>query len=244
MSMFIGVNKVKQKFPEDDDALKEPNPALRELKIRQRFKQMGLLDNVSNMMTDEILKGFATKYIGNPPRDNINTVQINSIKDTGKKLSKIKIFDCGIIASRYGKRIIITGEGTYFNSISQDNVLEIVDYDPSRRFLLALGHTSCSPPNETPIIWHALYNIPDIEAAIMIHYDNIQDINKVNNEENIVDIKILDLNNLLNTLGILKNNNYILLENKGVLAIGKNLDEAYNLIKKIFEDIIDKESKD
>jgi hypothetical protein len=57
-----------------------------------------------------------------------------------------------IISQRYGKRILINSIGKELN---KEDFLEIVDYDPVRRVLLAMG--TKEPRIETPLHWFVHY---------------------------------------------------------------------------------------
>jgi len=151
----------------------------------------------------------------------------------GKKLDGIidKNFDCSISLS-YGKRVIITANNVNAKQINQEDIVEIIDYDPIKNNTLIIGKKN--PSFETPVHWIIQKARTDVNAVVEISskYLYEQNCNNLPVTDDIATIgTIKRVKNILKTL---QKSKIICIKNEGLLVVGLHLKEIEDsLIKTI-----------
>ena len=123
-----------------------------------------------------------------------------------------------IISMRYGKRILINSS-MQKNCLKIDDFLEIVDYDPVKNILVAIG--PAVPLNETPL--HFLIHNARREVNSIIQINNKKIIENLDNREKLVEEKDNYLEQAKEILTVLRDNEYVIIKSKGLIVTGKNI---------------------
>ena len=174
---------------------------------------------------------FKTFYVS---KENSSCPLIPEIMKIGKKIEEKPFFEKKediIISSRYGQRIISNIVGNNFEEIKKEDFIEIVDYNPVTKALLAIGKKD--PRMETPIHWTILHAKKEINIIVQI---NIKDISKkiLKNMEKMKKPKVEEVLEISKKiLKKLRNQNIITIEDHGLIIVGKTFSEIENKIKKI-----------
>ena len=163
--------------------------------------------NISNFQTF-----YVSKEVSNCPL----------VADIFKFIKKSKDITISSISLRYGKRVLINTKNTDFKEIEKEDFIEIVDYDPFKNVLLVMGPGE--PVIDTPLHWFIHHAREDVNAVLIINKDSTENIDKklpvINKNGGIWPIeKIKEI------LGLLRNSKTIVIKNKGLLLVGKNIDE-------------------
>ena len=178
---------------------------------------------------------FQTFFVS---REQSNCPLITDIARLGKELKDSDILEnvtSVIVSLGYGKRILINSDYTDFTKIKRENLLEIVDYDPVKKVLLAIG--SGEPPIETPVHWMIHHARDDVNAIVQINNEELSKklAKKYPATEGEKPSGTLDLaKEILKTLRTSKN---IVIKNKGILFVGNNVKEVESTVLKICEDL-------
>jgi len=162
---------------------------------------------------------------------------ISNIARFGKKLKDLDIinqFTLLIVSMEYGKRMLINNNYTDFGKIKIENFLEIVDYNPVKRILLAIGPGEILI--ETPVHWIIHHARKDVNVIVQINDERL--IEKIVKKYPITEQEkpsgTIDLaKELLKTL---RTANSIIIKNKGILFVGNNLKEVENRVIKLYEE--------
>jgi len=155
--------------------------------------------------------------------EEVRNSLIEEIKKVGKKLKEKGYITetYGNISVRYGKRMIITATNSDLGNLSNDDFVEVIDYNPATNIAMVIG--TKKPSRETPMHW-LLYSRDDINAIIHTHkiFDGIP----TTKEEKPAGSLELAFE-ALKTIG---NNKLINLKNHGSIAVGRTLQEAMEVI--------------
>jgi ribulose-5-phosphate 4-epimerase/fuculose-1-phosphate aldolase len=170
-------------------------------------------------------------------KEHSNCPLISNIVRLGKKLKDLEILDqftSLIVSIKYGKRILINNNYTNLGKIKRENFLEIIDYNPINRILLAIGPGEILI--ETPIHWIIHHARKDVNVIVQINDKRL--IEKIVKKYPITKQEqssgALDLaKELLKTLRLADT---IIIKNKGILFIGNNLKEVESRILKLYEE--------
>jgi hypothetical protein len=182
-----------------------------------------------NIMTIPFQTFFVSKEISNCPLTT-------DIIKFGKKLDEFGILKDGEcnISLAFGKRILINAKKVDIENLKQQDIIEIVDYDPIKNVILIIGKKS--PGIETPVHWIIQKARHDVNAILQITSKNLYD-HLINDfpttEEKAPKGSIEQAKQILKALRTGKN---ILIKNEGVLLVGFNLKEIEDSLPKMFED--------
>ena len=169
---------------------------------------------------------FQTFYVS---KEKSNCPLIADALRIGKRIKEKGISDI-IISQRYGKRILINTLGEDEEE-SRDNFLEIVDYDPIKKIVLAMGVKK--PRIETSLHWFIHHARDEINAVVQI---NDQDAAK--KFKNLTETKnecvIGTIEQIKEVMKGLRNNNKIIIKNQGTIFVGRSIKEVE---KQIMESI-------
>ena len=136
----------------------------------------------------------------------------------------------GTISLGYGKRVIIPGNDFKLDELKREDFLEIVDYDPVKRIVLAIGRNQ--PCIETPVHWLIHHARDDVNAIIQLNGKNV--IKKLSTAfpttEKECPPGTLDLAKEI--LKLLRTNKNIIIKDTGALFVGANIKEVENSVLK------------
>ena len=177
---------------------------------------------------------FQTIFVS---KEHSNCPLISNIVRLGKKLKDLDILDqftSVIFSIKYGKRILINSNYTDLGKIKRENFLEIVDYNPINRILLAIGLGELLI--ETPVHWIIHHARKDVNVIVQINDERL--IKKIVKKYPITKQEqpsgTLDLaKELLKTL---RSADTIIIKNKGILFVGNNLKEVEIKVLKLYEE--------
>ena len=153
-----------------------------------------------------------------------------------KKIDKIGVLEnstCSI-SLNYGKRILINAENVDFKSMKHQDIIEIVDYDPIKNIILAIGKRN--PCMETPVHWIIQKARADVNAVIQITNKEIYE--KFCDELPVTDNEVPQgtLELAKEVLKTLRNSKNILIKNNGILSVGFSLKEIEDSFSKMLGD--------
>ena len=170
---------------------------------------------------------FQTFFVS---REQSNCPLIPDIVRFGKKLKDIGLLESintTVVSIKYGKRLLINGSGSNFGEIEIDDILEIVDYDPVKKVILAMGPKT--PHVETPVHWLIHHARDDVNAIIFFNSRNLAERfgNKLPATEKEKPSGTFELAKEI--LKALRTSKKIVIKNNGVLFVGISLKEAEDL---------------
>ena len=132
------------------------------------------------------------------------------------------------ISFSYGKRMLINASKVNLTNISTQDIIEIVDYDPVKNNILAMGKQN--PAIDTPVHWIIHHARDDVNAVVQLKGEDI--VKKFSNKIPMTRIEYpsgtVELaKEILKTLKVSKK---IVIKNSGCFFVGINLNEVENLI--------------
>ncbi len=133
-----------------------------------------------------------------------------------------------IISISFGKRLLVTNNNINIEKINQEDIVEVVDYNPIKKIVLVIGQKD--PNIQTPVHWLIHHARNDIHAIVQVNDKEL--IKKFTNNYPTTEIEFpsgsLDLaKEILKKLKISKN---IIIKNSGCLYTGMNLKEIEKVI--------------
>lgn len=149
-----------------------------------------------------------------------------------------KLGEAGLVASAEGNisarcriGIAITAGGSRLDALSPDDIVSVTDYDPSRGIVFASG--AKEPSSETPMHFLAHRQFPEIGGIVHIHHDRtVKEAEAHPDRYNLTD-KFAPYGTLELALGVLKalrRGRFVVMRRHGILAAGKDLDDALETI--------------
>lgn len=156
-------------------------------------------------------------------------VEISRIGKRIKKLN-LEIENNFIISISYGKRLLITTDDVNIENISNNDIVEIVDYDPIRNFVMVIGANN--PNIETPVHWIVHHARNDINVIIQLNGQKVLNhfLDGIPITDKIHASGTIELSKEI--LKTLKRSNEIIIKNIGCMFVGMSLKDVENLIFK------------
>jgi hypothetical protein len=114
--------------------------------------------------------------------------------------------------------------------ISQEDVVEIVDYDPLKNIMMVIGPKD--PSLETPVHWIIQKARVDINVLLQFNSPSLYEQFQGKFPATEKDTKPATLERAKEILKILRTNKIILLQNKGVLFTGLTINEVISTLDK------------
>lgn len=175
-------------------------------------------------------ESFDTFYAS---REESNCPLIPKIVSLGTTLKENNIIQNGsdlLISLGYGWRMLIHTHNIDFDEVKKDEFLEIVDYDPAKKVVLAIGLKN--PPLETPVHWIVQNARKDVNTLVEIK--NKELLEKNNNEIPVVQKKehMDSLDIAKQVLKNLRDSNCVLIKDHGIFFAGENLKEVEKMVLK------------
>lgn len=139
------------------------------------------------------------------------------------------------VSLRYGKRILMTAKNIDFRKIKDEDFLEIIDYDPFKKVLMAIGLKE--PRIETPIHWLIHHARNEVNAIIQI--DDMQLVGQLEKKTPIPekDYPMGSLEQIKEILRLLSNSKKILINNQSAIFIGSNMKDVEDLLLSTYEEM-------
>lgn len=181
-----------------------------------------------NIINTPIQTFFISKEISNCPN-------IQDIIKLSKKFDKfgIKNIENYSVSITYGKRILINANNINIENIDQQDFIEIVDYDPVKNIILAMGKKN--PHIDTPVHWLIHHARDDVNAIIQLNGENASKIFSNNFPETRKDYQPGTLELAKEVFKILRTSKKMIIKNIGVLFVGVSLKEVEDMILKSHE---------
>lgn len=178
---------------------------------------------------------FQTFYVS---KEESNCPLISEVISIGKKLLELNLSENiskTVVSLRYGKRILINADSVVFGDLKQEEFLEIIDYDPLKKVLLAMGPKD--PGIYTTIHWLIHHARNEVNAVVQLN-DNIL-AKKLVKKLPVTEKEYPNgsLEQAKEVLKVLRNSKRVVIKNQGVLLVGGSLKEVENLILKTFEEL-------
>jgi len=134
--------------------------------------------------------------------------------------------ETGCISLDYGKRLLINAKNVNIKKMTQQDIVEIVDYDPLKNVMMVIG--SKDPAVETPVHWIIQKARHDINALLQINstslcekYQNLLPMTKQ-------ETRPATLDRAKETLKTLRNGKTILIKDEGILFAGLTIKEIHD----------------
>ncbi len=174
---------------------------------------------------------FQTFFVS---REISNCPLIADIIKLSKKIDELGITDNKdySISLAYGKRILINAKNVNIESMNQQDIIEIVDYDPVKNIILAIGKKD--PCIETPVHWLIHHARDDVNAIIQLNGGKVA--KRLSKNLPITEKECPSGTPELakEVLKTLRASKKIVIKNRGGLFVGISLKEAEDLVLKIY----------
>jgi hypothetical protein len=138
----------------------------------------------------------------------------------------------GSISIGTSSRILINGEGVNLTRLTKEGIVEVVDYDPVKNIILAVGRIE--PCTQTPVHWMIHRARCDVHAAAMIRSEKLmgyfenKDVPVTQREYPPGSFELVK-----EVLKTLKTSRIIRVINNGVLIVGISLKEIESVLDNI-----------
>lgn len=163
---------------------------------------------------------FQTFYVSKEESNSPFVVDIVRIGKKIKENSLLKDMDVSI-SLKYGKRVLMNAKNSNVRKIDRKGLLELVDYDPMKKVLLAIGPNEARV--ESPIHWFIHHSRDEVNAAIQINDKELAEKYSKNLTVTKKDWPIGTFESIKEVLKALRNNKKIVIKNQGLLFVGENI---------------------
>ena len=174
--------------------------------------------------------GFQTFYAS---KEKSNCPFIPELIKACKNLKEKKIVDEKsqiFISHRYGKRVLINSEVEDFSCIKHEELIEVIDFDPFKNTLLAIGPVE--PVLETPVHWMIQHARSEVNAIIQLNDSLLADELSTDYPSTKHNHSIGSIEQIKEVLKALKGSKIAIIKNHGALFVGKSLKDVEELIIK------------
>ena len=168
---------------------------------------------------------FVSKEVSHCPLIS-EMIRLGQHLQTSETISK----DCGILSLDYGKRLLINAQNTSLQKMTQQDVVEIVDYDPLKNIMMVIGPKD--PSLETPVHWIIQKARVDINALLQINSPSLFEQFQGKFPTTEKETKPATLERAKEILKALRTNKTILLQNEGILFAGLTINEVSSSLDK------------
>ena len=185
-------------------------------------------------MTERILPAPAlhTLFVS---RETSNCPLLSDMVTLGQSLQEFGLTDkdTGILSLDYGKRLLINAKNVDLKKLTQQGIVEIVDYDPLKNIMMVIGLND--PTLETPVHWIIQKARHDVNAVLQINstslFERFQ--NRLPTTEK--DTQPGTLERAKEILRTLRNGKTILIKNEGIVFVGINGKEIHDALIRYLE---------
>jgi hypothetical protein len=205
--------------------------------VKGKIADIPVLQPRDNLVTIQDLQHPNTQFIK-------RAVQFNKLAKVYQKISEQLVFDLKIsnirsISLRTGTGFLINTEDFEFGKINKDDIIEIMDYDPVRNNLIAIGNGDNPPVLDTTIHWFIYRGLTDVNVILLLNEEKLIDkfpkdkINRYEYSENLLNTNMaLNILQSLNSSGLqptILDGNAI----KGLMILGNSVVEIIDQLKEL-----------
>ena len=150
----------------------------------------------------------------------------------GRILQDLGISDkeTGSMSLDYGKRLLINAKNVDIKKMTQQDIVEIVDYDPLKNIMMVIGPKD--PSIDTPVHWIIQKARHDVNAILQINspsiFERYQKMLPITERET----QPATLERAKEILRTLRNGKTILIKNEDILFAGINIKEIHDSLQK------------
>ena len=168
--------------------------------------------------------GVQTLFVS---KEQSNCPLIPDIVRFGKKFKDLGLLEDNteaVVSLKYGKRLLINVSSSNIGNIQINDILEIVDYNITKKIILAIG--SKNPHIETPVHWLIHHARDDVNAVIHLNSEKLADrlAKKLPSTEKEKPPGTFELAKEI--LKILQKSKNLVIKKSGVIFVGNSLKEA------------------
>ena len=175
---------------------------------------------------------FQTFFVS---RENSVSPMIVDIIKLGKKFEELSLkeAECNISLS-YGKHLLINARDVNVEHMKQQDIVEIVDYDPIKNIVLAIGKKH--PCIETPVHWIVQKARHDIYAIVEITSKKLYQV-CCNHYPVIAKTPCGTIDRAKDILKTARESKILCIKDEGILLAGVHLKEIEDSLAKITREI-------
>jgi hypothetical protein len=165
-------------------------------------------------------------------REMSNCPLISEMIALGKTLQDLGLTDneTAIMSLDYGKRLLINAKNADVKTITQQDIVEIVDYDPLKNIMMVIG--AKDPTVETPVHWIVQKARQDINVLLQINSVPLFERFQKSFPTTEKDTKPASLERAKEILTILRKGKIILIKHEGLVVAGINIKEVRDSLQK------------
>jgi hypothetical protein len=164
-------------------------------------------------------------------RETSNCPLLSEIIHLGHRLQQgVQEKETGVVSMDYAKRLLINAKNSDIKKMTQQDIVEIVDYDPLKNILMVIGPKD--PALETSVHWIIQKARQDINVLVQIDSVRLYEQWKASLPTTEKETPPASLERAKEILKTLRNGKTILLKNQGILFVGFNSKEIYSLLDK------------
>jgi hypothetical protein len=157
---------------------------------------------------------------------------ISDMITLGQSLQELGLTDkeTGSISLDYGRRLLINAQNVDIKKMTQQDIVEIVDYDPLKNIMMVIGLND--PTRETPVHWIIQKARHDVNAILQIKSTALFERYQKKLPTTEKETKPATLERAKEILKTLQNGKTILIRNEGILFAGINGKEIHDAIQR------------
>ena len=161
-------------------------------------------------------------------RETSNCPLISEIIQLGHHIQQqgVSEEETGVLSMDYAKRLLINAKNSDIKKMTQQDIVEIVDYDPLKNILMVIGPKD--PALETPVHWIIQKARQDVNVLVQINSIRLYEQWKKTLPTTEKETPPASLERAKEILKTLRKGKTILLKNEGILFVGFNSKEMYN----------------
>ncbi|HUS98695.1 MAG TPA: class II aldolase/adducin family protein [Candidatus Thermoplasmatota archaeon] len=157
---------------------------------------------------------------------------ISDMIKLGQLLQELGLTDkeTGSISLDYGKRLLINSQNVDIKKMTQQDIVEIVDYDPLKNIMMVIGLND--PTRETPVHWIIQKARHDINAILQLKSVSLSERFQKKLPTTEKETQPGTLERAKEILKTLQNGKTIVIKNQGILFAGINSKEIHEAIQR------------
>lgn len=150
----------------------------------------------------------------------------------GKKIKKYNLIkdNSALISLSIGNQVLINTDVEDYSNIKDEEILEIVDYDPVKNNILLIGKKK--PKLETPVHWMIHHARKDVGAIIQINNKDLIEKLKIKNPETKKE-ETGSFEQIKSVLYLLRDSKKIIIKNQGILCVGKTIKDIEEKLEEL-----------
>ena len=167
-------------------------------------------------------------------RETSNCPFLSDMIQLGQVLQQhVQEEETGVISMDYTKRLLINAKNVDIKKMAQQDIVEIVDYDPLKKILMVIGPKD--PAIETPVHWIIQKARQDVNVLVQINSPVLYENLKTTLPTTEKDTQPATLERAKEILRTLRNGKTFLLKNEGMIFAGINTQEIHSSFQRYLE---------